>query len=97
MSSNRIIRVLTISVALVLLIILAIAILAQRSIPDLSLWHTVDLETEFEADDADEGFDWSRYLELEDRLFRELDERVVHDLNADTTIELKTAFTATAR
>jgi alpha-beta hydrolase superfamily lysophospholipase len=77
MSSNRIIRVLTISVALVLLIILAIAILAQRSIPDLSLWHTVDLETEFEADDADEGFDWSRYLELEDRLFRELDERVV--------------------
>ncbi len=52
---------------------------AQRSKPELSPWHTVSLEHELEASDARGGFDWDDYLALEDRLFAELDERVVND------------------
>ncbi len=58
---------------------------AQRSKPELSPWHTADLEHELEATDARGGFDWDEYLALEDRLFEELDERVVR--NRDSRAE----------
>ncbi len=77
MLSNRIIRIVLIVLSSLAILILAIATLSQRSKPDLSLWHTVSLKTEFEAGDGDEDFGWPQYLQLEDRLFRELDERVV--------------------
>lgn len=57
--------------------ILGFAALVQRSTPDLSRWHTVTLHEEFEADRARDGFNWDDYLALEDRLFTELDERIV--------------------
>lgn len=57
--------------------VLTVATLAQRSKPPLSLWHTVDLPTEFEASDADDSFTWADYLALEETLFDELDERIV--------------------
>lgn len=62
---------------IVLAAVLAAAAWVQRSKPDLSRWHKVILESEFEADDAEEGFSWPEYLALEDRLFGELEERVV--------------------
>jgi alpha-beta hydrolase superfamily lysophospholipase len=65
------------------LIVLVIGTVAQRSKPDLSPWHTVNLKSEFEANDADDGFGWADYLELEDRLFAELDERIVQPSRAD--------------
>jgi alpha-beta hydrolase superfamily lysophospholipase len=66
-----------ISAAVVVLLVLAVATVAQRSKPGLSRWHTVTLKSEFEAGDADHDFGWPEYLELEDRLFAELDELVV--------------------
>ena len=43
---------------------------------DLQPWHTEDLEQEFTAEMADEVPTFDDYLELEDRLFAELDEKV---------------------
>jgi len=84
MFSNRRTRNILIALSSLLLLILVIATLAQRSKPDLSLWHTATLKTEFEAGDAGDGFGWAHYLELEDRLFRELDETIVRP-SADET------------
>ncbi len=39
--------------------------------PDLQPWHTLKLEHEFKAD-MEAAFDWSRYLEQEQKLFDEL-------------------------
>ena len=75
--SNRAIRITLVALLSLVILILAFATLAQRSKPDLSLWHTVNLRTEFEAKDAADDFGWAQYLELEDRLFAELDERIV--------------------
>lgn len=55
---------------------LSLYIHSVRSGPPLDLWHTVDLDTEFDADRPDEVETFSDYLALEDRLFRELDEKV---------------------
>ena len=76
MFSKKVIRVAAISAATLALIILSIASLAQRSKPDLSLWHTVTLKTEFEAEDAKGEFGWVQYLELENQLFQELDDKI---------------------
>ena len=62
---------------LLVAIVLAMAIRAQRSKPALSLWHTVTFQNEFVAGDVDEGFTWADYLALEETLFDELDERIV--------------------
>lgn len=80
---KRILRITGIAAAAVAILILAIATMVQRSKPALSPWHTVNLKSEFEADDADGDFAWGEYLELEDRLFRELEDRVVQPGNDD--------------
>jgi alpha-beta hydrolase superfamily lysophospholipase len=59
--------------------VLALAAWTQSSKPDLSPWHTVTLGGEFKARDARDGYDWSRYLALEDELFRELEDKVVRN------------------
>jgi alpha-beta hydrolase superfamily lysophospholipase len=81
--TRRILRITGIATVVLILLILAIGTFAQRSKPDLSLWHTVNLKMEFQADDADDDFGWADYLELEDRLFVELDERIVQPSGAD--------------
>jgi len=48
-----------------------------RSLPDLELWHTIDLETEFKAADAASIRTFESYQALEKRLFEELDRKVV--------------------
>jgi alpha-beta hydrolase superfamily lysophospholipase len=57
-------------------VVLAVGVLAQRAKPDLDPWHRVDLDTEFRASDASEGFNWGAYLRLEDRLFAELETEI---------------------
>ena len=47
--------------------------LLERS-PDLSVWHHADLDAEFTVESDISNFD--QYLELEDRLFAQLDEIV---------------------
>jgi esterase/lipase len=48
--------------------------------PNLSPWHTADLDEEFSAKRADEVADLAAYLQLEDRLFEELHRKIYrHD------------------
>ena len=58
--------------AAVVLLVGGVVFLNDR--PDLSVWHTADLDEEFTADSGIESF--AEYLELEDRLFAQLQEEV---------------------
>jgi alpha-beta hydrolase superfamily lysophospholipase len=44
--------------------------------PDLEAWHTIDLEEEFTASKAESIQSFNKYLDLENRLFTELREKV---------------------
>ncbi len=74
---KRILRITGIAAAALAVLIIAFSLLSQRSKPDLSLWHTVNLKTEFQASDADDDFAWADYLAAEDALFDELEERII--------------------
>ena len=52
----------------------------SRSLPDLELWHTVDLESEFKAADAANVGTFKGYQALEKKLFEELDQKVVSQI-----------------
>jgi len=56
----------------IVLLVLAVRYLDNR--PDLKVWHTADLDAEYTAQSDIKSF--KEYLELEDRLFSQLDERV---------------------
>jgi len=58
--------------ALVVLVVVVVVHLELR--PDLAVWHEVDLDEEFTADGAVKSF--REYLDLEKRLFAQLDELV---------------------
>ncbi|MEP4078458.1 alpha/beta hydrolase [Haloferula sp.] len=62
-------------VTLVSIISIAIYVLEQRA--DLSIWHEVDLDEEFEA--KSDVSDFAGYLELEDRLFAQLESKVYQE------------------
>jgi alpha-beta hydrolase superfamily lysophospholipase len=47
-----------------------------RGGPPLELWHRVDLQMEFDVDDLEHVRSFQDYLDLEARLFKELDEKV---------------------
>ena len=56
------------------IVILVVYINLLQSRPDLSVWHRADLDAEFNVDSDVANF--SEYLELENRLFAQLDELV---------------------
>lgn len=68
---------LSVIVVAVVVTIYVVRAFDSRRLPDLKPWHTVVLENEFRADEVPADFDFADYLELEDRLFREVDERIV--------------------
>ncbi|MGI9343613.1 MAG: hypothetical protein ACR2QV_12250, partial [Gammaproteobacteria bacterium] len=51
-------------------------LLAQGCGPTLQTWHTEKLTEEFTAAKADDVANFTDYLALEDRLFKQLDEKV---------------------
>jgi len=81
----RVVRV----VALIIGTIIVIRAFDARSLPDLHVWHEVGFENEFEADRDGNIVTLSAYLELEQALFNELNEKVfgsrarVNDLDAN--------------
>jgi alpha-beta hydrolase superfamily lysophospholipase len=79
-AGRRLIQILLSSLlgALVLGIILLEVELDRR--PDLSVWHTTVLDEEFSADSDVKTF--AQYLELEDRLFEQLDEEVYRKIES---------------
>jgi alpha-beta hydrolase superfamily lysophospholipase len=54
----------------------------SRTLPDLELWHTIDLENEFKAADAAGVGTFESYQTLEERLFEELHRKVVAQTGA---------------
>ncbi|MEJ2530622.1 MAG: alpha/beta hydrolase [Halioglobus sp.] len=58
----------------VLLTLLAVFVMYLEGRPDLEVWHLADLDEEFTADSPVTAF--GEYLELEDRLFEQLNDKV---------------------
>lgn len=69
-------RALPLLVLLVLVLVLAFAVQARLRLPELQAWHRTPLAAEFRADDPARPRDFAGYLQLEDRLFGELEELV---------------------
>jgi esterase/lipase len=65
---------------LILLTIVATIIIVRafdaRRMPDLEIWHTAKLESEFRADQADDMITFEAYRENEARLFQERNQKV---------------------
>jgi hypothetical protein len=56
---------------------------ASRRLPDLKVWHRVQLRSEFGQGDLTSSPTLADYLKREDRLFNELDARVTERLPAE--------------
>lgn len=72
--SHRLIRQVLLSLLGALLVIIVLGVLELNSRPDLSVWHETVLDEEFTADAGLQTFD--EYLELEERLFDQLDREI---------------------
>jgi alpha-beta hydrolase superfamily lysophospholipase len=70
--------------ALVALLVVGVRFLNAR--PDLRAWHTVDLDEEFTAESPIDSF--AEYLELERRLFAELDAHLERELRPEDKTRL---------
>ena len=57
-----------------LIVLIAVFVVYLESRPDLSVWHTTVLEAEYTEDAPIDDF--TTYLALEERLFKQLDERI---------------------
>ena len=53
--------------------------------PEPELWHTVDLDQEFSRDKLNEISTFADYLQLEERLYQQLQEEVYKDLPTGPT------------
>ncbi len=73
-TSRRLLRIFLSSLLGALVVIVVALVLNLNSRPDLSIWHTSELDQEFRADSGLQSFD--EYLALEDRLFGQLDRLV---------------------
>ena len=57
-----------------LLVLLTVFVIYLEKRPDLNIWHTVELDAEFTT--KSQVADFRQYLELEEKLFQQLEERV---------------------
>jgi len=74
--------------ALVVIIVMGVVALNDR--PDLKVWHETVLDGEFNRESGPDSF--AGYLELEDRLFRQLDEQVYAHIDAEDQIAVNRYF-----
>ena len=77
---KHIIKALLYGVVGAFLVILTGAVVYLDSRPDLKIWHTAELDAEFTTESDVHSF--SDYLALEERLFKQLDERVYAQIEA---------------
>ena len=63
-----------------LVIAVVVVQLELNNRPDLSVWHTTVLDQEFNADSAVKNF--AQYLELEERLFEQLDQEIYRKIES---------------
>ena len=74
-----VLRVLLSSLLGALVVIVAMAVFELNSRPELSVWHKTVLDQEFRADSGLKDFE--EYLELEERLFKQLDQLVYQKID----------------
>ena len=79
-AGHRLIRYLLVSLPGALIVIIALLVFELESRPDLSVWHQTVLDQEFSADSELKNFD--EYLELEERLFEQLDQQIYQKIPA---------------
>jgi len=75
---RRVFRISLSSLLGALVVIIVLGVVELNSRPDLSVWHTTVLDEEFRADSGLKNF--GEYLELEDRLFQQLDRLVYQEV-----------------
>ena len=73
-TSHRLIRRVLLSLFGALVVIVVLGVVELNSRPDLSVWHETVLDQEFKADAGLKTF--GQYLELEERLFKQLDQQI---------------------
>jgi alpha-beta hydrolase superfamily lysophospholipase len=73
-----------------LVVVIVVAVIALNSRPDLSVWHKTVLDAEFNRESGLRSFD--EYLELEERLFRQLDEEIYAHIEADDQVAINRYF-----
>jgi alpha-beta hydrolase superfamily lysophospholipase len=66
-------------IAILVTIVLVFALQARARLPDLKAWHRIHLEHEFRAGDPRAPRSFDEYRQLEERLVREMRERVLDD------------------
>lgn len=64
------------------IVVVSAYVYLQENRPDLKVWHRADLDAEFHAGLADEINDIDAYLQLETRLFRQLEQQVYAQIDA---------------
>ncbi|MDE0930458.1 MAG: alpha/beta fold hydrolase [Halioglobus sp.] len=64
-------------VALLFFVLLLVWAFESRSMPALKIWHTTTLQSEFHSADVTVGYGLADYLDQEDRLFDELEAKIV--------------------
>jgi len=77
--SRRLIRHVLFSLFGALVVIVVLAVVELNSRPDLKVWHTTVLDQEFTADSDVKNF--AQYLELEDRLFEQLEQQIYQKID----------------
>ena len=65
-----------------IIVVVGAYVYMQENRPDLKVWHRADLDAEFHAGLADEISDIDAYLQLEERLFEQLDRQVYAQIDA---------------
>lgn len=87
---KRFLKVFIISAATVAIIVAVLTLVnafIARSLPELKIWHTTILNSEYRADDSKRPETFKGYLELEKKVFDELTKRVYSVIdNEDKTI-----------
>ena len=78
-TSNRLIRRVLLSLFGALVVIVVLGVVELNSRPDLSVWHETVLDEEFRADTGLK--DYGQYLELEERLFKQLDQQIYQKID----------------
>jgi len=79
--SHRLVHRVLLSLLGALLVIIVLGVVELNSRPDLSVWHETVLDGEFRADAGLKTF--AEYLELEERLFEELDQQVYQKIDTN--------------
>ena len=64
------------------IVIVGAYVYMQENRPDLKVWHRADLDAEFHAGLAGEINDIDGYLQLEEKLFEQLDQQVYAQIDA---------------